>query len=55
MGVHWARDGTVAFRTHGLTQNRIVVGPGLAVTQEVRAPVQESQTTQVFMVMPSHA
>lgn len=35
MGVHWAREGTVAHRLHALTKHRVFAGPGLTSAQEV--------------------
>lgn len=35
MGIHWARDGTVAVRTHNLTRHKVYAGPAVQIALDV--------------------
>jgi class 3 adenylate cyclase len=35
MGVHWAREGTMAARQHNLTRHRVYAGPAVQIAGDV--------------------
>jgi class 3 adenylate cyclase len=35
MGLHWAREGTVAVRLHNLTRHKVYAGPGVQIALDV--------------------
>lgn len=53
MGVHWAREGTVAHRLHALTKHRVFAGPGLQAAQEVRGALHAHVPLHKQICMPA--
>ena len=35
MGLHWAKEGTVAMRLHNLTRHKVFAGPAVQITMDV--------------------
>lgn len=60
MGLHWAREGTVAMRFHNLTRHKVFAGPAIQITMDVSEAANGGQillteVRQVFSLLESLA